>query len=153
MLAAGSWAPAVASAPPPDPAIISAGKNFVGHSRGAVTQAIVLRVGRGGARTPGSGGGGGFAGGDMQIMEDRMRNAINGLPADARGDALDQLNQEVQFYQNVKSAPPDQQPAMLRDHMTQKLAAGNTNSRRSPAKRAQRNQSAVATRLAAQGKK
>ncbi len=153
IMAPGSWAPPVSSPPPPSSSIIHAIKNFISSSHGAVTQAIVLRVGRG-ARGGGNfarGGGGGF-GGDMEAMADRMRNAINGLPEDARAGALDQLNQEVQFFQTVQAAPPDQRPQMIRDHMMAKMANDPRMARMSPEKRAQRYARAVANREAVRGK-
>jgi hypothetical protein len=107
-------------------------------------------VGRG-ARGGGDGNRGGGFGGDMEAMQDRMRNAINGLPEDSRSEALDQLNQEVQFYQTVKAAPADQQPQMIRDHIMTKMV-NNGPGRQSPEKRAAREARAVAAREAARGK-
>lgn len=152
IMAPGEWAPPVSSAPPPNTSIISAVKKFVSRSRGSVTQAIILRVGRGGG---GRGNRGGGFGGNMEAATERLRNAISGLPEDERADALTQLDQEVKFFQDVKSAPPEQQPQLIQQHMMAKmannLAAGN--SRRSPEKRAQRFQRMVANRQAATGKK
>ena len=147
----GSWAPNVANPPPPNDSIIHAIKNFVSGSHGAVTQAIVLRVGRG-ARGGGNFARGGGFGGDMDAMADRMRNAINGLPEGARADALAQLNSEVQFFQSVQAAPPDQRPQMIRDHMMTKMANDPRAARFSPEKRAQRYERAVANREQVRGK-
>ncbi len=151
IMAPASWAPPVDKAPPENSSIIRAVKRLVSSARGSVTQAIILRWGRGGARAPGGGGnrGGGFA--DMDATADRLRNAINGLPEDARADALTQLDQEVKFYHDVQAAPPEQRPQMMRDHMMQKM--GNGNNRLSPQKRAQRYARLVSNREAAQGKK
>ena len=149
IMAPGSWAPTVSNPPPPNSSIIRAIKNFVSNSHGAVTEAIVLRAGRG-ARGGGNRGGG--FGGDMEAMTDRMRNAINGLPEDARAGALDQLNQEMQFFQTVQAAPPDQRPQMIRDHMMAKMANDPRFARFSPEKRAQRYARAVANREAAKSK-
>jgi hypothetical protein len=150
----GSWAPEAHTPPPANSSIISAVKNFVSSSNGAVTQAIILRVGRG-ARGGGfaggnRGGGGGF--GDMSAMDDRMRNAINGLPADAQPQALDQLNQEIQFYQNVQAAAPEDRPKMVQEHMMQKMANGGPMDRMSPEKRASRMARSVTAREAVRGK-
>jgi hypothetical protein len=147
-----SWTPSVANPPPANDSIIHAIKNFVSNSHGAVTQAIVLRVGRG-ARGGGNNRGGGFGGfSDMEAMADRMRNAINGLPADARPDAMAQLDSEVQFFQSVKAAPPEQQMQMVREHMMDKMANDPRAARMSPQKRAQRYARAVANREQARGK-
>ena len=88
----------------------------------------------------------------MEATADRMRNAINGLPEDARADATAQLDQEVQFYQTVKAAPPEDRPKMLMDHMMAKLAANPNNSRLAPEKRATRYARAVSAREAVKGK-
>ena len=88
----------------------------------------------------------------MDAMADRMRNAIAGLPEDERPDALNQLDQEVKFYQNVQAAPPEQRFDMIRQHMMSKLANGNGMGRMSPEKRAARFARAVAAREAVRGK-
>jgi hypothetical protein len=147
----GSWEPNV-SAPAPSPSIIRAVKNLVSSARGSVTQAIILRArGQGGRGGPGRGGGRGFAGGDTgwSTMEDRMRNAINGLPVDARPAALDQLTKEVAFQQQVRAAPRDQRRAMMRQHMMDHMGANDW--RRSPEKRAQMYARVVSNRQAARG--
>jgi len=144
----GSWAPDVAKVPPPNSSIIRAIKDFVSNTHGAVTEAIVLWGGRG-ARG-GSNRGGGF--GDMDAMADRMTNAINGLPEDARAGALDQLKQEVTFFQSVQAAPADQRSQMVRDHMAAKMANDPRAARFSPEKRAQRYARAVSNREQVRGK-
>jgi hypothetical protein len=114
-----------------------------------VTEAIILNVGGGGP------GGGGRGGGNLgfEAMTDRMSNAINGLPEDARADAQAQLDQEVTFYKNLQKEPAEARPQLLRDHMMAKIANGNDNAgRRSPEKRAQRYARVVANRETAQGK-
>lgn len=152
IMSPGSWTSPVSGEPPANSSIIRAIKNFISSSHGSVTQALVLRAGRGGGRGPGGGNrGGGFA--NMDDMADRMRNAINGLPEDARADALSQLDAEVNFYHSVKAAPQEQQRDMIRQHMMDKMANGNNNWRRSPEQRAQRYARVVANRMAAQGKK
>ena len=90
----------------------------------------------------------------MDSMTDRMRNAINGLPPDAQADALNQLNQEVQFYQQVKAAcrPDNDRRKMVMDHMADKMANGNGMNRMSPEKRASRYERAVSNREAVRGK-
>ncbi|MCE0482875.1 MAG: hypothetical protein LV479_01400 [Methylacidiphilales bacterium] len=152
ILAPGSWTAPVSGAPPaPDSSIISAVKGFIGRCRGSVTQAIVLRMGRVGRSPGGPRGGGGFA--DIDDMADRMRNAINGLPEDARADALNQLNNEVNFYHTVQAAPPEQRRDMIRQHTMEKMTNGNNNWRRTPEQRAARYQRVVSNRMTAQGKK
>ena len=141
IMAPGSWAPEVASAPPANSSIIRAVENFIGGSHGAVTQALVLRAGRGGAR-------GDFAGGDNG-WEDRMRNAINGLPPDERPDALDQLKQEVQFRKDLQSLPPEQRRQKFFQHFAERMIYGERLSRLSPEKRAKMYQRMVAMRAAA----
>jgi len=145
IMAPGSWTPSVSGAPPPDSSIITAVENLVSAGHGAVTQAIVLRAGRGGARGDVAGGDNGWA--------DRMRNAINGLPADERPDALDQLNQEVQFRKQLQALPPDQRRQQMIAHIMEKMVYGERLSRLSPAKRAQIYQRMVAAREAARNQK
>jgi hypothetical protein len=100
----------------------------VGNSHGYVTQAIVLRSGRGGAR-------GAVANDDS--WEDRMRNAINGLPADEKPDAIAQLNQEVDFRKSLAALPPEQRRQKMFQHFAEKMLYGERLSRLSPEKRAQ----------------
>jgi hypothetical protein len=147
----GSWDTDVASPPPANPSIISAIKKFVSNSRGSVTQAIVLRMGRG-ARSGGNfaGGGGGF--GNMDVMFDRVDNAINGLPPDARADAQAQLANEKQFYQSVQAADPADRPKMIQDHMMTKALNDPRLNKMSPEKRASRYARAVSAREAVRGK-
>lgn len=149
IMAPGSWTPEVSSPPPPNSSIITALKNLVSRSHGAVTQALVLRAGRGGAR---GGNPGGFAGND-DAWADRMRNAINGLPPDQRPDALEQLTQEVQFRKNLQSVPPEQRRQKMSQHMMEKMLYGERLSRLSPAKRALVYQRMIALRTAAKAQK
>ncbi len=88
----------------------------------------------------------------MAASADRMRNAINGLPEDARPAALAQLDQEVKFFHDVSLAPPEQRQEMIRNHFRNKMA-NNNNWRRSPENRAKFYARAVANRETAQGKK
>ena len=136
----GSWTPSVSGAPAPDSSIISAVENLVSSGHGSVTQAIVLRVGRGGPRGDSAGDSG---------WEDRMRNAINGLPADERPDALAQLNQEVQFRKQLQALPPDQRRQQMIQHFMERMVYGERLTRLSPAKRAQIYARMVAARAAA----
>jgi len=153
IMAPGSWTPEVSSAPPPDSSIISAVKNLVGKSHGAVTQALVLRTGRGGARGGARGGNrGDFAGGD-DAWANRMRNAITGLPPDERPDALEQLNKEIQFRKDLQSVPPEQRRQKMFQHMMERMIYGERLSRLSPVKRAQVYQRIVAMRTAAKAQK
>ncbi len=144
IMAPESWAPNV-PAPAPSSSIISAVKHLVGSAHGSVQQAIILTSRRrgGGQR----GGGGGESG--WVYTEDRMRNAINGLPPEERPDAITQLNNEVKFMHDVQSAQPDQRRAMMRDHFKDRMTQSDM--RRSPEKRAQRYARAVANRQTARG--
>ncbi len=80
-----------------------------------------------------------------------MRNAINGLPAEDRPDALNQLNQEIAFQKQVRAAPPEQRRDMMRSHYSARIGAMD-NWRRSPESRAQMYQHAVSNRQAVRGK-
>jgi hypothetical protein len=147
IMAPSSWAPEVSSAPPPNSSIIRAVENFVSGSHGAVTEALVLRAGRGGTR----GGRGDF--GNDDAWADRMRNAINGLPPDERPDALDQLNTEVQFRKDLRALPPEQRRQKMFQHMAERMIYGERLSRLSPAKRALIYQRMIAMREAAKAQK
>jgi hypothetical protein len=150
IMAPGSWEPNV-SAPAPTSSIIHAVKSLVSSAHGSVKYAIILRARGGGGRGGPPGGGRGFAGGDTgwSSMEDRMTNAINGLPADARPAALAQLKQEMAFQQQVRNAPPDQRRAMMRQHFMNRMGANDW--RRSPEKRAQMYARVVSNRVASRG--
>jgi hypothetical protein len=148
ILAPSAWTPQVSQPPPANSSIISAVKSLIGSAHGAVTEVIVLRLGRGGR---GGGGRGGFA--NMESMAVRMDNAINGLPEDERAPARDQLNQQVAFFKSVQAAPPDQQRQMIRDFMREHAGNMDNNWRRSPAQRAKRYARVVSNRETAQGKK
>jgi hypothetical protein len=154
IMAPASWDPPVSFAPPAESSISAAISRFVGHSHGNVTQALILRgreqrvAGGDGRRR---GGGGGFAV-DLSAMEDRMSNAINGLPVEARANALTQLKQEIQFQKEARQAPPDQRRKMMMQHMLDRRLDGDNNWRRSPEKRAQMLSRLVSNRMAAQGK-
>jgi hypothetical protein len=149
IMAPGSWAPPVA-APATNSSITHAVKSLVSDAHGSVQEAIVLRArqrrGQGGGGQRGFGGGGdtGWA-----YMQDRMQNAINGLPADARPAANAQLAVEIKFQQDVLAAPPDQRRAMMRNHFMGRM--GQNNWRRSPTRRAQMYQRVVSNRQAARG--
>ena len=58
---------------------------------------------------------------NLEAMGDRIRNAIDGLPEDARADALNQLDQEIKFFKDVRNAPEDQQMQMVSSHIQDKL--------------------------------
>jgi hypothetical protein len=147
IMAPGSWAPNV-PAPPANISVSHAVKDLVSDAHGSVQQVIVLR---GRQRRGGGGQRGGFGGGDTgwAYMQDRMQNAINGLPPEARPEATAQLAAEVKFRQDVQAAPADQRAAMMRDHFMNRM--GQNNWRRSPAKRAQMYQRLVGNRQAARG--
>lgn len=145
-----SWNPKISTPPAPNSSIVSAVKNLVGRANGSVVPAIILRTGRGG----GGGGLRAFAGGDdtgWSDTDDRLRNAINGLPANARDNALNQLNQENKFRKDVQAAPQDQRQQMVRQHMLDKMIDGNNWQRMTPEQRAQRFQRMVSARAAAKG--
>jgi hypothetical protein len=149
IMAPAAWSPNV-SAPSANISVIRAVKSLVGNAHGSVQMAIVLRTQ---GRRQGGGGqrGGGFGGGDTGwvYLEDRMRNAINGMPPEARPAATAQLDQEVKFQHDVQLAPPEQRMQMERQHMMGRM--GQNNWRRSPAKRAAMYQRAVSNRQAARG--
>jgi hypothetical protein len=140
IMAPDSWSPPV-SAPPPGASIIDAVKNFVSGSHGAVTQAFILRAGRGGAR-----GGTQLTGDDA--WADRMLNAINGLPADQRPDAIAQLHQEVQFRKALQALPPEQRRQKMAQHFAERMLYGERLSRLSPEKRAKVYQRMIMMRTA-----
>lgn len=151
IMAPSSWEPKISGPPSSGSLIGHAVKSLVGSANGAMEQAFILYT-----RPPGQRGGGGgrrgFAGGDTgwSTMEDRMRNAINGLPAAVRADANDQLTQEVNFQKQVRAAPPEQRRDMMRQHFMNRLGANDW--RRSPERRAQMYQRAVANRQSVRGK-
>ena len=154
-MAPTAWAPPISNPPPPDSSIISAIENLVSRAHGSVTQAIILRgiwgLGGGSENLADA-----FAKGNtdnLDAMADRVRNAINGLPEEDRADALNQLDQEVKFFREVKSAPQDQQIQMIHDHIANKMSDANGASRQSPEKRAARMARIVSNRETAQGGK
>jgi hypothetical protein len=147
IMAPVAWAPGVSSEPPPNSSIIRAVENAVRGSHGAVTQALVLRAGRGGAR----GNRGDFGGDDA--WSNRMHNAINGLPQDERPDALEQLNKEIQFRKDMQAIPPEQRRQKMAQHMLERMIYGERLSRLSPEKRAQVYQRMVTMRSAARAQK
>jgi hypothetical protein len=120
-----------ATPPPANSSIISAIRNFVSSTHSSMTEAIILRAGRGGAR----GGNRSDFGGD-DAWADRMRNAINGLPPDERPDATQQLNNEIQFRKDVQALPPDQRRQKMMQHFAERMIYGERLSRLSPVKRA-----------------
>jgi len=149
IMAPQSWSPTV-SAPAPSSSLIHSIKGLVNNAHGSVEQALVLVAPR--PRDPNAPRrGGGGLGGDTgwAYMEDRVRSAINGLPADARPAALDQLKQEIQFRAQVQAAPPDQRRNMMMQNRT-KHAGGNF-WRMSPEKRAQMYQRVISNRQSARG--
>jgi hypothetical protein len=152
IMAPASWDPPVKNPPPPSSSLISAIDRFVGNAHGAVREAIILR-GRpprvAGDRPRGGGGGGGF---DTSMMEDRVDNAINGLPPEAQPAARQRLAEEKEFQKETASLPPDQRRDRMRKHFMERLMEGNNNWRRSPQKRAQMYARSVAARSAAIGK-
>ena len=147
IMSTGSWTPEVANPPAPDASIIRAVKNFVSSSHGAVTQALVLRAGRGGPR-----GGTGNDFGNDNAWADRMRNAISGLPPEEQPDATAQLNQEMQFRQQIAAVPPEQRRPLMIAHFAERMLYADR-SRIAPEKRARMYQRMVAMRQAAKAAK
>ena len=147
IMAPSAWAPEVSKAPPPSPSIITAVENLVWGAHGAMTQAIILRAGRGGPR-------GDFAGnGNDDTWADRMRNAINGLPPDEREDAIAQLNNEIQFRKQIGTLPPERRREVFMQHMAERMLYGERLSRLSPERRALIYQRMIAMRTAAKAQK
>jgi len=146
IMSTGSWIPDVANPPAPNSSIISAVKNLVSSSHGVVTQALVLRTGRGGPR------GGGSDFGNDDAWADRMRNAISGLPPEERPDALQQLTQEVQFRKDIAALPPEQRRPRLMAHFMERMLYAD-HSRMSPEKRAKMYSRMIAARQAAKAGK
>jgi hypothetical protein len=147
IMSSASWTPEVANPPAPDSSIIRAVKNFVSSTHGSVTQALVLRAGRGGPR-----GGTGNDFGNDDAWADRMRNAIAGLPPDERPDASAQLDQEIQFRKQVQALPPEQRRPLFMAHFAEKMLYADR-SRLSPEKRAKQYQRMIAMRQAAKAAK
>jgi hypothetical protein len=148
IMATGSWVPEVANPPAPDSSIIRAVENFVSSAHGAMTEALILRAGRGGPR----GGGPNNFGGD-DAWADRMTNAIAGLPADQRPAALQQLNQEVDFRKSLAALPPEERRQKMFAHFAERMIYGERLLRLSPEKRAKVYQRMIAMRQAAKAGK
>jgi hypothetical protein len=152
IMAPADWDPPVATAPPPQSSISSAIDRFVSSLHGSVTQAIVLR-GRpqrvaGDQRPRGPRGGGG--GMDFSMMQDRMDNAINGLPPAYQPAARAQLVKEVAYQKEVRTMPPAERFKAMGKRMLDGRMGGFA--RMSPEKRAQMYARMVGNRMAAQGK-
>jgi hypothetical protein len=140
IMAPGSWTPQV-DAPPANSSIIGAVKQLIGSSHGVVVEALVLRAGRGGA--PGN------TNRNDDNWEDRMMNAINGLPADQRPDAIEQLHKEADFRKSVQTLPPDQRRQKMFEHFAERMIYGERLARLSPEKRAKAYQRMIQIRQAA----
>ncbi len=152
IMAPAGWDPPVAAAPPPESSISSAIDRFVSGMHGSVTQALVLRVRPqrvAGDQRPRGPRGGGF-GGDFGTMEDRMDNAINGLPPAYQPAARAQLVKEVAFQKEVRTMPPAERWKIMGKRMLDRGMGGFA--RMSPEKRAQMYARMVGNRMAAQGK-
>jgi hypothetical protein len=156
IMAPSAWDPAVSTAPPPNDSIIAAIRHFVGGARGSVTEAIILR-GREQrtASTTGDRPRGGYRGGgglDLGMMEDRVDNAINGLPKDLQPAARAKLADEKQNQKEMATLPPDQRRQKMIAHFIDLRLNGDNNWRRSPEKRAKMYARVVSNRIAATGK-
>jgi hypothetical protein len=155
IIAPATWDTPVSTAPPPNDSIIAAIRHFVGRAHGNVTEAIILR-GReqrvaGGDRPRGGGfrGGGGL---NLGMMEDRVDNAINGLPKSAQPAARAKLADEKQNQKEMATLPVDQRWQRMMTHFIQLRMDGDNSWRRSPEKRAQMFTRLVNNRIAATGK-
>lgn len=153
IMAPVTWDSAVAAAPPASSSISGAIRHFVSGAHGSVTQAIILRghpprVAGEERRPRGEFRGAGM---DMGMMENRMENALNGLPAGERPAIRQQLKQEEQFQKEMRLATPERRRLMWRQHRLDHRLA-NDNWRRSPEKRAERFSRLVSNRMTAQGK-
>jgi hypothetical protein len=135
-----------ATPPGPRSSIISAVKSLVSSADGAVEEAIILR---GGHYAHGDDHRHGFSDQDTELMEDREKSAIEGLPPEDQPAALASLNDEIKFQKDVRAAPADQRMSMIMNHY--KDRAGRNFWRQSPQKRAQMYQRVVANRQAARG--
>jgi hypothetical protein len=95
------------------------------------------------------GGGGGF---DLGMMEDRVENAINGLPPEEQPAARAKLADEKQQMKEISTLPPDQMMQRMRAHFMELRLEGDNGWRRSPEKRAKMYARLVSNRVAATGK-
>ena len=91
-----------ATPPGPRSSIISAVKSLVSSADGAVEEAIILR---GGHYAHGDDHRHGFSDQDTELMEDREKSAIEGLPPEDQPAALASLNDEIKFQKDVRAAP------------------------------------------------
>ena len=152
IIAPASWDPPVATAPPPDSSISAAIRHFVSRANGSVTEAIILR-GREQRTAGGDRPRGGFrAGLDLGMMEDRVDNAINGLPKEAQPAARAKLADEKQTQKEMATLPPDERRRKMFSHFMELRMNGDNNWRRSPEKRAQMYSRLVSNRISATGK-
>jgi hypothetical protein len=155
IMAPASWDPAVSTAPPPNDSIIAAIRHFVGGAHGSVTEAIILRgreqrtAALTGDRPRGGNRGGGL---DLGLMEDRIDNAINGLPPAVQPAARAKLADEKQNQKELATLPPEERRRKQFAHMIDLRLNGDNNWRRSPEKRAQVFARLVNNRIAATGK-
>ena len=146
-----SWEPKISGPPSTGASISSAVRSVVSKAHGAMEEAFIL-VDRPRGQRGGGGPRGGFGGGDNNwaATDDRLKNAINGLPAEARPAALAQLAQETDFHKQLAAAPPDQRRDLWRKHMMNRPGMFD-NWRMSPEKRSQMYQRAVSNRQNARG--
>lgn len=153
IMAPASWDPPVKNAPPASDSLISALRRFVSRANGSVTEGIILRgrPPRAVAQNRGGGfrGGGGF---DLGMMEDRVENAINGLPPEAQPAARAKVADEKQRMKEWSHLPPDQMMQAMRTHFMEMRMNGDNSWRRSPEKRAKMYSRLVSNRMAATGK-
>jgi hypothetical protein len=155
IIAPAEWDSPVSTAPPPNDSIVAAIRHFVGGAHGSVTEAIILRgreqrVASAGDRPRG----GGFrgAGLDLGMMEDRVDNAINGLPKSEQPAARTKLADEKQNQKEMATLPFEERRQRMMTHFIELRMNGDNNWRRSPEKRAQMFTRLVNNRIAATGK-
>lgn len=140
IMAPGSWTPQVSQPPPENSSIISAVEKLVSKSGGYVTRAYILRSGRGGS--PGTR----AVAINDDAWADRMRNVINGLPADQKEEATDNLNKEIDYRKGIAALPPEERRKKMFEHGLERMLYGERLSRMSPEKRAQAYKRMIAIR-------
>jgi len=155
IIAPSSWDSPVTTAPAPESSISSAIHHFISHANGSVTEAIILR-GREQRTAAASDrprgqfrGGGGL---DLGMMEDRVDNAINGLPKEQQPAARQKLADEKQNQKEMATLPFDQRRQRMMSHFIDLRMNGDNNWRKSPEKRAQMYARLVGNRISATGK-
>jgi hypothetical protein len=86
------------------------------------------------------------------MMEDRVDNAINGLPKSEQPAARTKLADEKQNQKEMATLPFEERRQRMMTHFIELRMNGDNNWRRSPEKRAQMFTRLVNNRIAATGK-